>query len=168
MNQLFKSLLILIICIACCSCATQSITHGIPNFDQFDVCNYNYRGGQPTYDGWVYLQNLGITNVVKLNTEAEGSDAEAKSIGMTVHEYPIDFLQQIWTQPDSNLVIEAINCITSNTFVHCEHGQDRTGLIVGCKRIQDGWAKSEAENEMLQHGFHKYLFGLWKFWKRVE
>jgi tyrosine-protein phosphatase SIW14 len=50
--------------------------------------------------------------------------------------------------------------------VHCTHGQDRTGLVVGLYRtIHDGWTKTDAYREMLQLGFHPELRGLREFWE---
>ena len=52
------------------------------------------------------------------------------------------------------------------TFVHCEHGQDRTGLIVALYRVKvNGWDKPKSEKEMLALGFHKELHGLWEYWE---
>jgi protein tyrosine/serine phosphatase len=146
-----------------CSCATLNGAHGIPNFDRVeeDV----FRGGQPTDEGWRYLQSLGVTNVVKLNKENEGSDAEAEALGMTVHRFPISLKEQMWGRVNSNTVWNAVQCITTHTFIHCEHGQDRTGLVVACDRVAMNTPKHTAEQEMLQHGFHKSLRGLWAFWK---
>ena len=72
--------------LALCSCVTR--IHGIPNLDT--VCYTSvYRGGQPNHEGWVYLKNAGVTNVIKLNEKSEWGDKEAESLGMTVHYYPI-------------------------------------------------------------------------------
>jgi len=51
-------------------------------------------------------------------------------------------------------------------LLHCLHGQDRTGLIVGLFRIRyQGWPKLQAWNEMVEHGFHFFLLGLtFFFW----
>lgn len=45
-------------------------------------------------------------------------------------------------------------------LIHCKHGQDRTGLIIGELRISKGWDKEDAWNEMLDKGFHPILLGL--------
>jgi hypothetical protein len=148
---------------ALCSCTSLNRTHGIPNFDR--VTADVFRGGQPTHEGWLYLQSLGVTNVVKLNRESEGSDAEAETLGMTVHRFPISYQKQILGRVSSNTVWHAVQCITPHTFVHCEHGQDRTGLVVACDRVAMNTPKQVAEQEMLRHGFHKSLRGLWEFWE---
>lgn len=54
-------------------------------------------------------------------------------------------------------------------LIHCEHGQDRTGLVVACYRVQHmGWTHEAAEKDMLAHGFHKALHGLWEYWESFK
>jgi protein tyrosine/serine phosphatase len=46
-------------------------------------------------------------------------------------------------------------------FVHCQHGEDRTGLIVGLYRVEtEHWSPAAAYREMIAKGFHKILFFL--------
>jgi tyrosine-protein phosphatase SIW14 len=143
-----------------CSCATPQ---AIPNFSKVDPGVY--RGGQPTHEGWLKLQSLKVKSVIKLNTEQEGSDQEAESLGMVVHRYPVTFREQMFQEPNPDFVWDAASWMTPGTFVHCQHGQDRTGLVVGCYRIATGTPKFLAEREMLRLGFHKELRGLWEFWE---
>src|SRR2546430_2746714 len=85
---------------------------------------------------------------------------------------PIDFKQQL---SGAQLAVKVKNAIrqmrylkNGKIFVHCEHGQDRTGLVVACYRVQaEGWSKAKAEKEMFDHGFHKILHGLWEYWESV-
>lgn len=124
-----------------------------------------WRGGQPTIEGWRQLKALGVTNVVKLNTESEGSDAEAKRLGMRVVYVPIDTAQQLGLKhlPMAQMLVAVTNII-DHTYVHCEHGQDRTGLAVAMYRVRSGWSYLKATKEMFDCGFHKELRGLWE-WK---
>jgi hypothetical protein len=52
-------------------------------------------------------------------------------------------------------------------LVHCQHGQDRTGYIVGMyRRIVEKRTKGDAWTEMIDHGFHPICWGLtWAFWR---
>jgi protein tyrosine/serine phosphatase len=46
-------------------------------------------------------------------------------------------------------------------FVHCQQGEDRTGLIVGLYRVEtEHWSPAAAYREMIAKGFHKILFFL--------
>jgi hypothetical protein len=155
--------------LALTGCTSAVVTHGIPNLAVVD--HSIYRGGQPTLEGWTYLHDtLGVSNVVKLNLDTEGDDATAKDLdlGMRVTYAPITTEQQLLGPVGSQIRIAYTN-ITLGTYVHCEHGQDRTGLEIAYYRMHaDGWLKAEAEQEMLDHGFHKELRGLWEFWEQAK
>lgn len=144
-------------------CASPPMTHGIPNFAV--VKDGVYRGGQPTVEGWAYLKSIGVRRAVKLN---EGHDWDAERMGFTIFNCPLSFEQQIGISSiwDNEALNDICYMIPPPVFVHCEHGQDRTGLIVAVYRVRvDGWTKADAEAEMLEHGFHKALAGLWNYWK---
>lgn len=151
------------------SCSTVSpvpttVTNGIPNFAIVDPGIY--RGGQPTIEGWQYLKSIGVTNVIKLNERDESSDRQAIELGLKIFYHPINLADQAILKPNKADVFKAVSQITTNTYIHCEHGQDRTGLIVGIYRIQvNHWTKQKAYDEMLTHGFHKILHGLDDFWE---
>lgn len=158
-------ILSLLFALALTGCATtDKLTNGVPNFQQ--VSPGVYRGGQPTEAGWVFLRNLGVTNVLKLNLRSEGVDDYAEKLGMTIHWYPIDMAHQAFVKPNSNYVWLAVGNVHPGTYVHCLHGQDRTGLIVGCERVWvEKWPKDVARREMLELGFHRSLHGLDDFWE---
>ena len=69
-----------------------------------------------------------------------------------------------WASSDAQM--KAILQIVANPanlpiYIHCKHGQDRTGLVVALYRIfNEGWTPVEARKEMLQLGFHTMLLGL--------
>jgi protein tyrosine/serine phosphatase len=148
-----------------CSCVTQQIYHGIPNLAQVEPGVW--RGGQPDSEGWRYLKSLGIKRDIKLNTIHEASDAVAISSGMEVIYLPINLEQMTIAKPDPSQLNTAIAAIKPDgTYVHCERGQDRTGLIVGVYRVKvEHWTKADAYQEMLKHGFHPILRGLCWSWQ---
>ena len=157
--------------VACCAlltlfgCVSTAAPHGIPNFSQ--VRPGVWRGGQPTGSGWEYLKSLGVKWDVKLNTENEASDDGAKAHGIQVIYLPITLMQQTVGKPDATTLNVAVSAIERDgTFVHCQHGQDRTGLLVGAYRVKvEHWTKSAAYQEMKAHGFHPMLRGLYRSWQ---
>lgn len=159
--------LLLVLVLAGCSTSAIAVEHDILNFKPVPDAPGVYRGGQPkSQAGWVYLQSIGVSNVVKLNPKSEASDDAARALGMTVNYFPINKPHQLLVKPDRQSVSNAVAAIKPGTYIHCEHGQDRTGLIVGCKRVwQDGWSKTNAWSEMIADGFHPALHGLREFWK---
>jgi hypothetical protein len=140
---------------------------GVPNLAL--VAPGIYRCGQPTVEGWIYLHSLGVSNVIKLNTVEEGSDAPAVLLGMTVHHYPIPADQQFMPGSVSQAdLAAAVREIQPGTVVHCTHGKDRTGLVIGLWRVRQGWTRELAYAEMRQYRFHPILVGLYAAWSSAR
>jgi tyrosine-protein phosphatase SIW14 len=166
-------LLLLLSLFLLCGCAVPGFNpQGIPNFAT--VAPGIYRGGQPIYEeSWLYLSSLGVSNVLKLNLEKEANDDAAQRHGMTVHYTGISMEQQLFPMPLFQRPVpelhDVLTQIKPGTFVHCAHGQDRTGLAIACYRLQEqGWTRIEAQHEMLDNGFHRELRGLWHYWKHFQ
>lgn len=142
---------------------------GVPNFKS--VTNGStvfYRSGQPrTPDQWLAIRSLGVSNVIKLNEQDESPDALPP--GMVLRYYPVDTMQQLVDGPDPAKMREAMGYIGPGTLVHCEHGQDRTGVLVYIYRVSvQHWSPEAARLEMMTNGFHSALGGLDRFvrnWK---
>jgi len=152
-----------------CGCATAPVTHGIPNLALVEPGVY--RGGQPDAEGWAWLKAQGVAYDVKLNTWAEASDALASTNNIIVWDAGmINFAQQTVGSPDAHALIDTVQVIANHAgkagvYVHCEHGQDRTGLVIGMYRVRaEGWTKANAYREMIAHGFHPLLLGLGRAW----
>ena len=169
--------------LALCGCKSAQSSNGVPNFAIVDEKIGVYRGAEPSPDGWKYLASIGISNVVKLNTAAEGTDAPATALGMKVNPFPFTTEEQLLGPLDDARVKAAVAAITAGTFIHCgsdsrsdtnslayrfgtQGGQDRTGLICALYRVKSGWTKQAAEDEMLRMGFHKSLHGLHEYWEK--
>jgi len=159
-----RKLIIILFLLCACACSSIPTYHGIPNFAL--VAEDVYRGGQPDYEGWAYLYRIGVTTVVKLNTEQEGRDIEAEMMGIKVVRIPITFWEQMTGVERGKLQEAAAYLFLPHTFVHCSHGEDRTGLVVACHRLmQKDWTRENAEYEMYAYGFHRSLLGLWLDWE---
>lgn len=138
---------------------------GVPNFGIVSTEPLILRGGQPTYEGWRQLKDAGITDVIKLNSEHEGTDLPALDFGMLVTYGPMGFLEQVVTEPDLDRLKSIVRCVSDRCFVHCLHGLDRTSLVVGMYRVMiQNWSVHVAYQEMLVYGFHPMLLGLAKAW----
>jgi hypothetical protein len=157
----------------------------IPNLSNlYQVKPGLWRSGQPTTaEQWAQLKAMGVRRVIKLNFGTEGSDDGARAAGLIVHELSIqpdgdtdifDAIGNVFQRPDPARLAEAqsilgLDWVRGGILVHCTHGQDRTGFVLGQYRVLvDGWSKSRAYGEMLQYGFHPLLHGLqeaWEDWK---
>jgi protein tyrosine/serine phosphatase len=151
----------------------QPAGNGIPNFRVVDA--EVYRGGQPTAEGWAYLKSRGVKTVVKLDLISEGSDEAAANLGMTVVDAsgpPSSYLD-VYGAPKPERIRLAVSTLQDENlrpvFVHCLHGQDRTGLIVGLFRVlTDHYPKPMAYKEMRENGFHPALHGLHEIWENFD
>jgi protein tyrosine/serine phosphatase len=163
------------------ACSSTTYQHNIPNL--VEVRPRLWRSGQPiSLDSWKYLQNLGAKHVVKLNFESEGSDDAAQILGMTVYVLSIqpkgdadlfDALENTFVHPDPGKLYEAGDILEKHqnegVLVHCTHGWDRTGLVIGRERVLlEDWTKERAYREMLDRGFHPYLHGLQESWETLR
>ena len=150
-----------------------SSANGIPNFHEVGLGVY--RGGQPTPAGWAFLKLKGVKTVVKLDLASEGSDEEAAKLGMTVIDAsgPPSDLGDVLGAPKPERIRLAVETLRNESlrpiFVHCFHGQDRTGLIVGLYRVlHDHRTKKAAYKEMQKNGFHRSLHGLREVWEHFD
>jgi hypothetical protein len=166
------------------ACSPMVYTHDVPNLTQVD---YNiWRSGQiTTRAGWDWINHLANGRqvyVIKLNFDREGVDGLAVTNGFNVVYLPVqpegdqdlwdDFLS-VWQSPDYRQIDEAEDelafCLTHTEtvfcLVHCTHGQDRTGYVIGVHRVlHDGWTKYAAFKEMQANHFHTELQGLYGAW----
>lgn len=146
------------------ACVSVPLQHGVPNLAQVE--EGVWRGGQPTAEGWAYLRSLGVHTSIKLNPVSEGSDDLAISNNIAVLYFPISTIQQTLDEPKEETVYGAALSITNGTFVHCTKGEDRTGLVIGVYQVRvRHWTKEAAFKEMMAHGFHPMLRGLYSFWE---
>lgn len=140
--------------------ASLNYVNGVLNLAQVEPGIW--RGGQPLDpEGWEFLKAQGVTDVVKLNEDDEGSDEGALQRGMILTRLPVNKLQQALTGPELDNLRRVALMLAPGYFVHCTHGWDRTGLAVGLFRVlKCGWTKHDAWAEMRAHGFHFELLGL--------
>ncbi len=134
---------------------------GLPNAGR--VAPGFFRGAQPEPEGYKTLKAMGIKTVINLRSK-HGEKQAVEAAGMQSIEIPINTIKgmdiatvnkvlSIMTDPDNQPV-----------FVHCKHGEDRTGVIVAIYRMEvDGWSLSDAEAEMQAFGFNDIWVHLKKF-----
>jgi protein tyrosine/serine phosphatase len=131
----------------------------LPNFHQ--VHPYLYRGGEPTDAGLNKLKQMGVTTIIDLRghpgrVKAEADEARRlglKSINLPMSaQAPTD--QQVKTLLDTLKRAKA-DPANGKVFVHCAHGSDRTGCMIGIWRVvNDGWSYDQAFGEMRKYYFN--------------
>ena len=72
-------------------------------------------------------------------------------------------------------VVQFLRIVTNPSrlpiFVHCEHGSDRTGMMVAIYRVVvSGWTKKQAIREMVEggYGFHSIWANLPRFIRNLD
>jgi protein tyrosine/serine phosphatase len=129
-----------------------------------------WRGAHPDAAGVAFLKKKGVKTIVNLEAtglfESSGKDidaerAAAEKLGITFVYKPFSsYLPVNGKQMDSVLAILA-DPTKRPVFVHCKHGEDRTGLVVGLERVeQENWEPKDAYKEMLDLHFHRVLLAL--------
>lgn len=138
----------------------------LPNFHQ--VNSQLYRGAQPKPGGLQRLKAMGVKTIVNLRgeddqTRAEGD--EARELDLRYYSISLPGFSRPKDE-EVQQVLDIINTAENQpVFVHCRHGEDRTGTIIACYRItHDGWnadqAKKEAEScgmSWTQMGMKRYI-----------
>jgi hypothetical protein len=174
--------LLVLIFAALAACSPMVYNQGVPNL--YKVNAGVWRSGQiTTVDGWEYVKAVTQAkqlHVIKLNFESEGSDELATKMGIDVHYLPIQpagdqgfwrDIADVFETPDMRVVEIAIALLEYATpddvwLVHCTHGQDRTGFVIGVYRVLvDHWTPDAAYAEMLAHDFHYELPALEWAWE---
>jgi protein tyrosine phosphatase (PTP) superfamily phosphohydrolase (DUF442 family) len=119
----------------------------------FQVTSNLYRGAQPTAEGMVHLQALGVRTIISLRV-ARSDRHELRGTGLKNFRFSMapwhastdDVVKFLKTATDTNNL---------PAFVHCEFGADRTGLMCAMYRVVVcDWTKQEAIAEMKNGGFH--------------
>jgi len=130
---------------------------GLPNF--YRVSDGLYRGAQPNREGFRELKALGIKTVVNLRSyHSDRANAEAAGLG---YEH---IFMKAW-HPEDDEVVRFLRIVGDRSkapvFVHCQHGADRTGVMIAIYRVAiQGWSKDEAIAEMTGPGFG--FHSLWR------
>ncbi len=119
------------------------------------------RGGQPSDQALQLLQQSGIKTVINLRNEpllTAQEEAQAKAYGLQYANIPMD----IFSRP-SDLSVRRFLAIVNDprnqpVYVHCLHGQDRTGTMCAIYRMtQQSWSFDQAHQEMVAYGFRPLL-----------
>lgn len=131
----------------------------------FQVDEALYRGQQPTDAGLKQLADRGIKTVIYLHYNKKQAAHEkqiVEGLGMRFVHIPMS-----WITPPKKAQIETWLKETNSAgaqlpaFVHCQHGRDRTGTMVGIYRIaKHKWSYKSAYTEMKEKGFRTFFVGL--------
>ena len=158
--------------------AAKTTSAGMENF--IEVRPGLYRGGHPDAASLDHLKSLGVTRIVNLEIgdfleafpwqiSAELEQASAR--GINELRFPMSAFEPAQSdrfdqQMDAILKVVKSASPTEPVYVHCKHGQDRTGLVIGLDRvINQSWKPQIAHDEMVKIGFHTSFLGLQEYFE---
>jgi len=138
----------------------------LPNFHE--VHPFLYRGGEPSREGMKKIKEMGITTIFDLRNPGEKSydeKEEARQLGIRYISMPMN--SKAPTQKQIKRLLEEIDRAKEKTpstdseksaknavLVHCAHGSDRTGCMIGIWRVmRDGYNYDSAYQEMRKYWF---------------
>lgn len=136
-------------------------TPDLPNFHP--VSPGIYRGAAPSEAGLRKLRAMGVRTVIDLRIAPKTvrkEKAQAEALGLKFVNLPMSGEPPTQAQVDA-LLATLRTAQTEPVFVHCQHGADRTGCMLGIYRetIQ-GWDYDKAYQEMRRYGFKPYYVKL--------
>lgn len=121
-----------------------------------------FRGALPGNEGYATLKRMGIRTVINLClTESEKENVERR--GMRSIEIPMEMTTKGLKEKVDRVVALMADPANQPVFIHCRHGQDRTGIVVAAFRMKmENWSLADAEAEMKSFGFND----IWVHFKR--
>lgn len=127
------------------------------------VSPHIYRGALPGKAGYATLKQLGIKTVIDMRTT--GSEkAEVENAGMASISIPIEMSRNGLQAKVEQVMSVMADPARQPVYVHCRHGQDRTGIVVAAYRMKyQGWQLTDAETEMQAFGFNDVWINFKKF-----
>lgn len=127
-----------------------------------------WRSGRPTEQTLAALYTRGVRVIIDLEDSFDQIPIEAafaKKLGFKFYSYPTN----AFFQPEDDKIKEIMQLLQLSpgpVLVHCYHGEDRTGLVIGLERVfMEGWKAGQAYDEMLAMGFHPILLGLDQYFR---
>ncbi|MCB9799373.1 MAG: tyrosine-protein phosphatase [Candidatus Omnitrophica bacterium] len=102
----------------------------IPEFSQ--MSSNLYRGGQPSKEGYAYLQSLGVKTIINFRHEKEVIERDR----LLAEEYGMVQVSLPWTiygEPKEEILTGFFDVLNRSegrpVFFHCRRGSERTGVM---------------------------------------
>ncbi len=123
-----------------------------------------YRGDFPDAQKLKAVKAAGVTTIVSLCNEKRLIAREQKDtaeLGLKLVSIPLSALRRPADDDVKRFLEIAKQKDREPIYLHCLHGRDRTGAMVGVYRVvEDGWSGDAAYREMLIRGFRPFFVKL--------
>lgn len=120
-----------------------------------------FRAAQPAGGDFNTLKSIGINGIFRLNDDGLPLEAEiAAMTGGKVFYSPLPTFtvskeQILTTVRQLRAALEQ----GTNVLLHCTHGRDRTGAVVGAYRLlYNGWTLKQVEVERKEYGVNCFVY----------
>ena len=137
-----------------------SMTAAPENFYIVDADARIYRSAQPDEAAFSELKRIGVKSVLNLRQGFRDA-AKYPEAFSGIREYECGINTGMMNRTDLVKALKIIRSAPRPLLIHCQHGADRTGVVVAAYRIvfQD-WTPDEAiaEMEHSRYGMHKFFF----------
>ena len=149
--------------------STVSYAFANPEIDNFATVDEQaiYRGARPTMENMEQLKEFGIKAIVTLDDNDEVVAAERKKaneLGIKHYSIPIDSLKYPRDHQINTVLQLLMESKNQPVFLHCKHGRDRTGLVIGLYRYYfQNWTRKMAYDEMISLGFRPFMVPLKRY-----
>ncbi|NVO00065.1 MAG: tyrosine-protein phosphatase [Geobacteraceae bacterium] len=121
------------------------------------------RGAEIDKDGYATLKATGVKTVIDMRTTAN-EKTEVEAAGMKAIAVPVEMSRNGLKEKVDKIVALMADPANQPVYLHCRHGQDRTGIVVAAFRMkQQGWSLADAEAEMQSFGFNNVWVNFKKF-----
>lgn len=129
-----------------------------------------YRGADiESREHWIQLRDLGIKSIIDLKSYTLDTSGDERA-NKTRDAFNID--AQTYVIPMGGVFVPTrlkllsalymMKHVPGPTYVHCEAGKDRTGIVVAAHRLRvlkQPW--DMVYQDMLDHGFHLAWYWFW-------
>lgn len=156
--------------------ACRIYTRTIPNLRIVNLAKgWTWASGRPDLTaGLSLIKSVGARSVIDLETtdiEKERNACATMSLEYISRPFPA---LEVFDVPSLDKIDEVLAIVEqkSPVLIHCQHGSDRTGMIIGCFRSKEGWPLNWIMQEMKEFGHSGLEIGYTKaveqFYKRLH
>ena len=146
--------------------------NGLTIIDRFNIVETGfYRGARPeTENQMKTLKAYRIKTILDVSDNDEAFEIEkarAKKLGMKIIRVAMDG----WNAPTDAQTAEVQALLNDKSlrpiYIHCKHGRERTGVMVGLYRVYtNDWKPEKAYKEMKDMGFRTLAWNFRIYFKR--
>jgi protein tyrosine/serine phosphatase len=141
-----------------------------PAGNYYQVSEGIYRSGRPDQPGIQVLADTHFKTIIDLENDDQAIANErswATAAGLTFISTPMSGTATPDATQVSDILARIANPANHPVLVHCQLGQDRTGVIIALYRVlYEGWQPKDAHDEMLAHHFNTLLIALNHFFEQ--